>query len=69
MRPKLKLAIIGTGSRGGADPALVESFCNVIRGEVEVTSSAEHGLLSTALGQAAEMSRRQHRMVEMSELL
>lgn len=60
---------IGDGGHGGADPALVESFCNVIRGEAEVTSSAEHGLLSTALGQAAEMSRRQHRMVEISELL
>ena len=32
-------------------------------------STAEHGLLATALGQAAEISRREHRMVEMSELL
>ena len=60
---------IPAGGHGGADPSLFESFCKVIRGEAEVTSSAEHGLLSTALGQAAEMSRRQHRMVEMSELL
>ena len=54
---------------GGADPALVETFCKVIRGELTVNSTAEHGLLATALGQAAEMSRRQHRMVEMSEIL
>jgi len=32
-------------------------------------SSAEEGLFATALGQAAEISRRQHRMVEMSEIL
>ena len=60
---------IPAGGHGGADPSLFDSFCKVIRGEAEVTSSAEHGLLSTALGQAAEMSRREHRMVEMSELL
>ena len=60
---------IPAGGHGGADPSLFDSFCRVIRGEAEVTSSAEHGLLSTALGQAAEMSRREHRMVEMSELL
>ncbi len=57
------------GTHGGADPALVETFCKVIRGEITVNSTAEHGLLATALGQAAEMSRRQHRMVEMSEIL
>ncbi len=57
------------GEHGGADPNLVESFCKVIRGELTVNSTAEHGLLATALGQAAEMSRRQQRMVEMSEIL
>lgn len=57
------------GGHYGADPSLVQSFCNIIRGKEKVDSCAEHGLLSTALGQAAEMSRRQHRMVEMSEIL
>jgi len=57
------------GGHGGADPNLVETFCAVLRGEAVPGSTAEHGLLATALGQAAEMSRRQHRMVEMSELL
>ena len=60
---------LAEGEHGGADPNLVESFCKVIRGELTVNSTAEHGLLATALGQAAEMSRRQHRMVEMSEIL
>ena len=57
------------GGHGGADPNLVDSFCKVLRGEIKAGSTAEHGLLATALGQAAEISRRQHRMVEMSEIL
>ena len=57
------------GGHGGADPNLVDSFCKVLRGEQESISTAEEGLYATALGQAAEISRRQHRMVEMSEIL
>ena len=56
------------GGHGGADPSLVDTFCKVLRGEVIPNSTAEHGLLSTAIGQAAEISRREHRMVEISEL-
>lgn len=58
-----------TGGHGGADPALVEAFCKVLRKEIDPGSTAEHGLLATAIGQAAELSRREHRMVEISELL
>ena len=57
------------GGHGGADPHLVDTFCKVLRGEGAVNSTAEHGLLATAMGQAAEISRREHRMVEMSEVL
>ena len=57
------------GGHEGADPGLLDTFCKVLRGEVTANSTAEHGLLATALGQAAEMSRRQHRMVDMSEVL
>lgn len=57
------------GGHGGADPRLVDTFCKVLKGELTAPSTAEHGLLATALGQAAEISRREHRMVEMSELL
>ena len=57
------------GGHGGADPKLIDSFCKVLRGEIKAPSTAEHGLLATALGQAAEIARRQHRIVEMSELL
>lgn len=57
------------GGHGGADPELVETFCKVCSGAERSTSTAEQGLYATALGQAAEISRREHRMVEMSELL
>ena len=57
------------GGHGGADPSLVEKFCKVIKGEEKANSTAIHGLLASAIGQAAEISRREHRMVEMSELL
>lgn len=56
------------GGHGGADPSLVDTFCRVLRGETLPNSTAEHGLLSTSIGQAAEISRREHRMVEISEL-
>ena len=58
-----------TGGHGGADPSLVEMFCKVLRGENVPNSTAEHGLLATAIGQAAEISRREHRMVEIKELM
>ena len=57
------------GGHGGADPKLVDTFCKILRGEASSTSTAEHGLLATALGQAAEMSRRQSRMVNLEEIL
>lgn len=56
------------GSHGGADPSLVDMFCRVVRGEAVPNSTAEHGLLSSSIGQAAEISRRENRMVEISEL-
>ena len=56
------------GGHGGADPALVEAFVKVIHGEQQANSTALHGMLASAIGQAAEISRREHRTVEMSEL-
>ncbi|MBO7146184.1 MAG: Gfo/Idh/MocA family oxidoreductase [Lentisphaeria bacterium] len=57
-----------SGGHGGADPSLVDTFCKVLRGEVAPNSTAEHGMLASAIGQAAEISRREHRMVEIEEL-
>jgi predicted dehydrogenase len=57
------------GGHGGADPHLLDSFINAIKGDEANTSTTEHGLLSTAIGEAAEISRREERVVFMSELL
>jgi predicted dehydrogenase len=58
-----------TGGHGGADPHLVQAFVDAVQGKTENTSTTEHGLLSTAIGQAAELSRRENRIVFMNELL
>lgn len=74
---KLKIAIIGTGSRGSnsfgeifkrRDDAEIVAVCDLNRKEIQPNSTAEHGLMATAIGQAAEISRREHRMVEIEEL-
>ncbi|MEI6165653.1 MAG: Gfo/Idh/MocA family oxidoreductase [bacterium] len=56
------------GGHGGADPLLVEAFFKVLKGEETNTSTTEHGLWSTAIGQAAEISRREERTVKVAEL-
>ncbi len=56
------------GGHGGADPMLVEAFFKVLKGEEQNTSTTEHGLWSTAIGQAAEISRREERTVKLNEL-
>lgn len=56
------------GGHGGADPHLLDSFIKVIRGELKNTSTTLHGMMSTAVGQAAELSRREQRTVTIDEL-
>jgi predicted dehydrogenase len=56
------------GGHGGADPMLVDSFFRVLKGEEENGSTTEHGMWSTAIGQAAEISRRESRTVQVAEL-
>ncbi|MBQ6470573.1 MAG: Gfo/Idh/MocA family oxidoreductase [Victivallales bacterium] len=57
-----------TGSHGGADPMLLEYFINVITGKVPNGSTIEQGMLSTSIGQAAEIARTENRTVLMDEL-
>jgi predicted dehydrogenase len=59
----------GEGGHGGADPGLVDAFVTAISENDSGASNLSHGMLSTAIGQAAELSRREERMVYMSELL
>ena len=58
-----------TGGHGGADPNLMDTFLAAVRGRASVGSTLEHGLWSTAIGQAAELSRRESRVVQIAELL
>lgn len=57
------------GGHGGADPGLIDSFIGAIKGDLSVNSTLEHGLLSTAIGQAAEISRREGKTVYIKELI
>lgn len=57
-----------SGGHGGADPKLVDCFLNVIAGKEENKSTVVHGMLSTAVGQAAEIARRENRLVMIDEL-
>ena len=56
------------GGHGGADPMLIDSFFRVLKGEEKNTSTIEHGMWSTAVGQAAEISRCEERTVKIAEL-
>ena len=56
------------GGHGGADPKLLDTFIKVITGAVANTSTTDHGMMSTAVGQAAELSRRENRTVFIEEL-
>ncbi len=57
------------GGHGGADPGLVDSFIRAIKGETVQAATFEEGLISTAIGQAAELSKEQERVVFIKELL
>ena len=57
------------GGHNGADPGLVDSFIRAIKGEKVQTATFEEGMLSTAIGQAAELSKEEDRVVFIDELL
>jgi predicted dehydrogenase len=56
------------GGHGGADPFLLDAFIKVIKGETTNSSTVEQGMWSTAIGQAAEISRREGRTIQVEEL-
>ena len=57
------------GTHGGADPLLVDNFLASLRGENESSSTVRDGIKAVAVGQAAEISWREKRSVEISELV
>ncbi len=56
------------GGHGGADPLLLEAFIKTVKGDSGNQSTAEQGMMSTAIGQAAEIAYREHRTVAIKEL-
>jgi predicted dehydrogenase len=58
-----------TGGHGGSDPRLVDAFIEAVRGNRPLESTLEHGLWSTAIGDAAERAWREGRTVAISEVL
>lgn len=58
----------GAGSHEGATYYQHAAFAAAVRGEGPVQVTAEDGLRAVAIGTAAEISAREHRVVEMAEL-
>ena len=57
------------GGHGGADPALAENLVSAMRGETSHLSGITGGIRAVAVGQAAEISWRENRAVDISELV
>ena len=57
------------GGHGGADPDLVDSFIRAIKGEKVQSATFYEGMISTAIGQAAELSKEEERTVFIKELM
>ncbi len=56
------------GMHQGSDPHLVDEFLRILDGEAEgAGATSMQGMLATAIGQAAEISRRENRTVMISE--
>ncbi|HZU65185.1 MAG TPA: Gfo/Idh/MocA family oxidoreductase [Novosphingobium sp.] len=62
-------AALKAGSHHGSTYYQHEAFARAVRGEGPVIVSAEDGLMAVAIGTAAEISAREHRVVDMAEVL
>jgi predicted dehydrogenase len=61
-------AALDAGSHHGSTFYEHQKFNAAVRGECAVEVTARDGLMAVAIGTAAEISAREHRVVEMSEL-
>ena len=57
------------GGHGGADPVLAENLVSAMRGETSHLSGITGGIRAVAVGQAAEISWRESRAVDIAELV
>ena len=62
-------AALNAGSHHGSTYYQHEAFARAVRGEGPVLVSAQDGLMAVAIGTAAEISAREHRVVAMDEVL
>lgn len=62
-------AALQAGSHHGSTFYQHEAFARAVRGEGPVLVSAHDGLMAVAIGTAAEISAREHRVVEIAEVL
>jgi predicted dehydrogenase len=53
---------------GGADPLLLEDFLRSVRGGVPALSGLRDGLRAVAVGEAAEIAWREHRLVTIERM-
>lgn len=60
---------LSAGTHHGATYYQLRAFLDAVAGKGPVAVGAEDGLKAVALGAAAELSARQHRVVELAELL
>jgi len=60
---------MGEGGHGGSDPNLLETFLTSLRTGATGSSTALDGIRSVAVGEAAEISWRNHRMVDIRDLV
>ena len=58
-----------TGGHGGADPVMIQEFLDCLCSGAQPSATPVDGLWSVALGVAAELSRAEKRVVEISEML
>lgn len=65
----LEVPAAGEGTHGGADPRLLDDFLNSIRSGTSASATLRDGTRAVAVGEAAEIASRRHRLVEVSELV
>lgn len=64
----IEVPAAGTGSHSGADPKMLENFLGSVHGNSPADASLHDGLRAVAIGQAAEIAWREHRLVTIEEL-
>ena len=57
------------GGHGGADPQMIKDTISAINNEKNEFASVKEGILSVAIAQASEISRREKRTVDINELI